>query len=285
MESVRPKDARSFLRLAAPLLQTDETRNNLILGIARSIAARPDLYPRHRFWTVAVGDGPVAAGLRTEPDNLVLADPAIDAALEPLLHAVAEDDPKIPGLIANAPFADRAAEIWTRLAGATVTTRFAEGVHELTSVAAVPSPRGRARSAEPNDRELAIAWAYAFAIEAIRHRTMDREQVRRLIDGRLEREDAGLWLWEVDGAPVSMAGYSATSSLGARIGDVYTPPEHRRRGFATALVAELSAWLLANGRRTCFLYTDLSNPTSNAIYATIGYHKVADAFEILFSTR
>jgi predicted GNAT family acetyltransferase len=63
---------------------------------------------------------------------------------------------------------------------------------------------------------------------------------------------------------------------------VYTPPEHRRRGYATALVAELSRFLLERGHRACFLYTDLANPTSNAIHERIGYQRIADAAEIRF---
>ena len=69
---------------------------------------------------------------------------------------------------------------------------------------------------------------------------------------------------------------------GIRIGPVYTPPEHRRRGYATTLVADLSAWLLERGHRACFLYTDLANPTSNRIYVEIGYERVCDAMEFVF---
>jgi predicted GNAT family acetyltransferase len=63
---------------------------------------------------------------------------------------------------------------------------------------------------------------------------------------------------------------------------VYTPPGRRGRGYATALVAALSAELLAAGRRFCFLYTDLANPTSNRIYQRIGYERVCDSAEIRF---
>jgi len=38
----------------------------------------------------------------------------------------------------------------------------------------------------------------------------------------------------------------------------------------------LTEQLLAEGRRYCFLMTDLANPTSNAIYARIGYRPVCD---------
>ena len=43
------------------------------------------------------------------------------------------------------------------------------------------------------------------------------------------------------------------------------------------LLPALSQLLLDQGRQFCFLYTDLSNPTSNKIYQAIGYRSVIDA--------
>jgi predicted GNAT family acetyltransferase len=76
---------------------------------------------------------------------------------------------------------------------------------------------------------------------------------------------------------VSVAGYGGDTPNGIRIGPVFTPPELRGRGYATSLVAQLSSRLLAEGRRFCFLYTDLANPTANAIYERIGYVRVCEA--------
>jgi predicted GNAT family acetyltransferase len=45
----------------------------------------------------------------------------------------------------------------------------------------------------------------------------------------------------------------------------------------------VSAEQLAAGRRFCFLYTDLANPTSNKIYVAIGYERVADSVEYAFT--
>jgi predicted GNAT family acetyltransferase len=56
-----------------------------------------------------------------------------------------------------------------------------------------------------------------------------------------------------------------------RIGPVYTPPERRARGYAGSAVAAASRRALAGGADTCMLFTDLSNPTSNKIYAEVGY--------------
>ena len=97
-----------------------------------------------------------------------------------------------------------------------------------------------------------------------------------MIDRYLGGGSRGLRLWEDGGRVVSLAGFGGPTPRGIRVGPVYTPPELRNRGYARALVADLSAERLAAGRRYCFLFTDLSNPTSNRIYQQIGYEPVRE---------
>ena len=103
-----------------------------------------------------------------------------------------------------------------------------------------------------------------------------------MVDHRLGARDGGFLLWEDGGEPVSAAGWGGPTPNGIRIGPVYTPPELRGRGYATALTAELSQRLLDEGRRFCFLFTDLANPTSNGIYERIGYVRVAESAMVAF---
>ena len=102
----------------------------------------------------------------------------------------------------------------------------------------------------------------------------------RSVDARLAGGAEGFSLWEADGRPVSLVCFGGPTPTGIRIGPVYTPPEHRGHGYASALTAEVSAQQLAGGRSFCFLYTDLGNPTSNAIYMRIGYERVCDSREV-----
>ena len=83
-----------------------------------------------------------------------------------------------------------------------------------------------------------------------------------------------LWLHD-DGGPVAIAGLSIPAGGAVRVGPVYTPPERRGRGYASALVAQRSAAARAEGLR-CLLYADLANPTSNGIYRAMGYRPVAE---------
>jgi uncharacterized protein len=88
-------------------------------------------------------------------------------------------------------------------------------------------------------------------------------------------------LWD-DGRVGCMAARARRTRRTESVNHVYTPPEERGRGFATALVADLSQRLLADGRAQCVLFTDLANPTSNAIYARIGYRPIGDFTMIRF---
>jgi RimJ/RimL family protein N-acetyltransferase len=287
MDVVRSSDPSGFLELTRPLVGADEARNNLFLGILGTLASDPTVYPSFRLWAALVDGEPVGAALRTEPYNLVLADALEDRALRSLLTAVRDDVGRIPGIIANAPFAERAEAIWTSMTGDRTATRFAEGVFELTEVTDLARAPGGPRPATREDEELLFRWLRHFTAEALAHRPPEGdERIRREIDARLTSDDAALWLWERDGETVSLAGYGGATPTGIRIGPVYTPPEERGNGFATTLVADLSRWLIEErAYRSCFLYTDLSNPRSNAIYERVGYRRVANALEIRFEPR
>jgi uncharacterized protein len=284
MEVLRPDDAPSFLRLAGPLLERDEARNQLPLGIAGTLIQRPDAYEVVRYWVVRDGEEPVAAAVRTEPFNLVLGDPASDAALGSLLAAVVTDDPEVPGIVGNVPFVEPAAERMAAASGRTAERILSQGVYGLTAVRDVARAQGGARAATAEDRAQILAWVRAFAVEAIPDPDEAFQRMERNLESRFGGQGGGFWLWEDRGEPVSLSGFSGPTPTGIRIGPVYTPPEHRKHGYATTLVADLSGWLLEQGHRGCFLYTDLANPTANRIYVEIGYERVCDAMEFVFRT-
>ena len=282
MEVLRPEDAVAFLRLAGPLLERDEARNQLPLGIAGTLIAHPGAYEVVHYWVVRDGEEPVAAAVRTEPFNLVLGDPSSDTAIDPLLEAVLVDDPEVPGIVGNVPFVEPAAERLAGASGRAAERILSQGVYELTAVRDVARAPGGARAATTEDRAQILAWLRAFAEEAIPDPEEAFERMERNLESRFGGEGGGFWLWQDRGEPVSLSGFSGPTPNGIRIGPVYTPPEHRKHGYATTLVADLSAWLLEQGHRACFLYTDLANPTSNRIYVEIGYERVCDAMEFTF---
>jgi len=272
-------DPAAFLDTAAPLLLEDEARHNLILGLAGTLRDEPSRYPEHRLWLVEDGAGVAAAALQTPPFNLVLARPRSDAAVELLARDV-EDG--LPGVVGALPEVDVFTRAWSARTGGAARVVHRQGIYALAQVRPVYGVPGRMRRGTRADRPLLLDWWRAFAVEALHDGHPDLAGLERAVDHRLASSIAGVALWEHAGEPVSLAGYGGATPNGVRIGPVYTPPQLRGRGYASALVAELSADLLAHGREFCFLYTDLANPVSNRIYERIGYERVCESAEVTF---
>ena len=286
MDVVRLDDAAAFLTEAGPLLLADEARHNLILGIAGTIRDSPDRYPLRSLWVVREEGEVAAAALRTPPYNLVLARPRSAPALAALAEAVAGEE--IPGVTGTEPEVHEFAELWSEHSAVAGRVNMRQGVYALEQVAPLPEVPGSARVATGDDYELALRWWIAFGEEVLHEGGPGREDAEQNVRHKLSSPTSGLLLWEDGGGPVSLAGWGGPTPNGIRIGPVYTPPELRGHGYATALTAELSQRLLdgrlyEGGRRFCFLYTDLANPTSNAIYERIGYRRVAEAAEVVLS--
>jgi uncharacterized protein len=264
-------------------LRRDEARHNLALGILSTALAEPDAYPTVRGWLVRDRTAVVAVALRTPPHNLVLAAPLRTDALELLARAVDDD---LPGVVGGVPEVDTFAREWVRARELGITVRFEQRIYALRELRPPPPIEGGFRPANAADRDLIVEWVAAFAAEALAEGPdTDAERVLRTVESRLAARESGFGLWEVDGGVVSLAGFGAPTPTGIRIGPVYTPTRERGRGYGTAVTAAVSRLCLEQGRRVCFLYTDLANPTSNSIYLRIGYEPVCDSRELAFVPR
>jgi uncharacterized protein len=278
-------DPEAFRDAAVPFLTEDEARHNLILGISSTLIQQPAVYGLFDLWTVSDGEVVVGAALRTPPYNLVLAQPSTDGALDVLVERLTDEGQELPGVVAALPELDDFVATWTAGRELDATLVLRQGVYELREVLPIPMPPGDPRPATPGDRDLVLAWMREFAAEAIPHQP-ESERQERLFEQRLVGSPRhGLWLWEDAGRPVSMSGYGGETPNGIRIGPVYTPPELRGNGYATGLVSAQSRWLLESGRRFCFLYTDLDNATSNALYRRIGYRITCESAEVRFDSK
>ncbi len=280
----QPRSADDFLDVAGEFLARREAEHNLIFGICSAIRLSPDAFGQQppRFFTAADASGTiVAAALQTPPNNLVVSHVDDHAAIELLVDALVDDAP--PGVLAPKGVIEPFLDAWAGRTGESAHLEVAERVFQLDRVIPPRRPAtGSWRLAAPDDRELVADWVVAFSTEAMPEQP-PIEHPLEVADRWIARVNRLLYLWEDGGRVVSVVGAGGETPNGIRIGPVYTPPEARGRGYATSLTAAASADQLENhGRRFCFLFTDLANPTSNAIYQSIGYEPVCDMDQYRF---
>jgi RimJ/RimL family protein N-acetyltransferase len=187
--------------------------------------------------------------------------------------------PQVPGINAEPQAAEAFAETWRQRTGHEVTVHRRMRLHCLgTLVWPDPVPEGRPRVADQRDRDLLTEWFGAFAVEVNDAAAADHSAA---VDERLGY--GGITVWEAGGVPVSIAGVTRAVRGMIRVGPVYTPPALRSRGYAGGATAAVSRAALDAGATQVVLYTDLANPTSNALYERLGYRAVEDRVVLTFA--
>lgn len=282
MQLIRFDDPAAFAERATGFLEAREAEHNLILGLTTMVLTTDEYKLPPYLACVEHEESVIAVAFRTPPHNLILSEMETDVEV---IDLIAQDVHKLysgalPGVSGPKRVTRAFARRWAALTQQGVQLHMAQRIYRLDKVIFPTGVPGELRRAAAADRDLMQEWLGAFHQEAMG--TVDQTSVERAVRNYLTSQNRGLYLWVDGGQPVSMAGSTGPTPHGIRIGAVYTPPEFRKRGYASACVAAVSQAMLDSGRQFCFLYTDLGNPTSNHIYQDIGYRPVSDVDEYHF---
>jgi predicted GNAT family acetyltransferase len=285
-------DAAEFLEAAGDYLARDPVVSTVVATVARRVQERraDGVVPPAGDWWLVVSNRSgevVGAGMRTAPfapyPPFLL--PMPDRASVALAHVLYERGEQVLGVNGALPAVDLFAAEMVRLVGGRVEVAHHTRLHELRQLTSPRPVPGHLVTASETDVDLVSEWFAAFMGDADEqagrrrgasaHDVPDREEI-------LARLRAGLvWLWvDPAGTPVHLTASNPPAVGVARIGPVYTPPGQRGRGWASNAVAEVSRRLQREGSRVC-LFTDQANPTSNRIYAALGYRPVVDMADLL----
>ncbi|WP_020142706.1 GNAT family N-acetyltransferase [Terracoccus sp. 273MFTsu3.1] len=270
-----PAEAQAWF---ADLVSREPEALSVVASVTEGLVVDRNRYRGPRWWATTDGSGEVVgAFMHTPPHPLHIALASADEARDLAALLVAQRD-VLPGVGGQRGPAEAFATEWVARTGATSRVAMEVGRFDLPTRPHVPfQVSGSFRLATEADTALVDDWHQRF-VEAI-------DGVARVVPS-LDRHVASgrVGLWEDAGRAVSMA-YASTANGGVtRISGVWTPPDLRGRGYASGVVAALSADRLDAGE-SCMLYTDLANPTSNAIYTAMGYRRVGDSISIAFGAR
>ena len=120
-------------------------------------------------------------------------------------------------------------------------------------------------------RDLMIQWLTQYSQEAIGMTAQDAaNSAAHAVDDIAA--DPQQWVLVVDGVPVAKTGFNADFDGVAQVGGVFTPPEHRGRGYARRAVAMHLAQAAEFSRFTLFAASD----TAARVYKSIGFKRIGD---------
>lgn len=277
---VGPERRVEFAELVRPVLELDPVGNtNILTAVGRlpSDERPPHAEDCYGYWTDA--EGRIRAAFIAPHDHVVTLSAALpeQAATELPPIWLKSGRARPAGVFGQVATAERIAADWVGLTGGSyhAVPRRAFRLFSFDEPTPPdPAPRGEARHATPEETELATLWHAAFLAEC---GFVATEDLTAAVRSRIEQRRQ--LMWTVDAVPVAQAVYTPIVAGTARIIGVYTPSEHRRNGYAAGLTWAISHQALADGAERVVLHTDLSNPTSNAIYQRLGYRPVHDSTE------
>lgn len=279
-------DAESFIDFAQEFLHQNEAQNGLIIGVAQRYAQKkPNDDVKRRFFLIFKGEQPILAAFRTPPFGLSVTPLYYPQAIEleeeviileevtsVLSDLVAKAYENIPSLNGAKVVVESFVKQWFLKTKSQGQFSLPMRLHRLNEVANLSLPQGVFKQATQKDAQLIHQWLVEFQVETLGEHPPSLEEITT----GLSTADPRFYLWYVDEQPVSMAAWSRPTKTGVSVNAVYTPKNLRGHGYATAVVHQLSTLLLNRGFLFCILYTDMTNPISNSIYAKIGYKGILD---------
>ena len=270
--------AEDFLEVAEEALYQNEPLNCLMIGVVDRLVGNPNYYGKDDpYLGVVSRDGDlILAGTMTPPFGLLVTPLAEDAGKGTalLVRGLIHEGLAPPDVHGVKPYSRQFAELWAASTGGKIELDMAQRMYKLEKVTHPESITGHMIQAKMEHLDLVAEWLRKFEIDSFGEETRSPDVYRRMAKDRIASRD--WYLWQDGEEVVSMCLRTRPTRTGCSVSGVYTPPEKRRRGYATACVAALSQKLLDEGFLFTSLFTDLANPTSNSIYMKIGYQPLAD---------
>jgi len=272
IEVRRIQEPAEVLEVADSFLLSRPTEHNVVLTLLEARRRQPQ---PGRYWLISDGSDVQGVGFQSPLSFVATVTPMPVPAARALADVMAGEDPPLPGLNGEAPTAAALAGQWTERTKLPAVPWQGQRLYQARAIRAPRGVPGDVRLGRPADRDQLVEWVRAFHQEATPEEPANPAAT---VDSRLPAGD--MWVWD-DGEPRSMTTLAPATAGVVRIQAVYTPPAHRGRGFAGAMVASLSEQILGQGDLPA-LYADLGNPVSNSIYRRIGFECVAEILRYRF---
>ncbi len=260
MQVFQHSDAHSFLNRAEKWLSTKETEHNIILAVAHLLTTDNHFRDPVYLATVERGEEVVGCVIRPPPDSLYVTHLPMESLAE-IVEQLRSYYKSLPQLMGPELTATEFAKKWP-LQKWKLHSR--HRWYSLTQVQPLQRhAAGYLRPAKATDLVFLTDWAAAYAVEM--DTRVDVIEVFKLMVKR-----GLLQLWDDDGPRCAITASGLTPNS-ARISTLYTPPEHRGRGYASTAVASISQQVLNTGRHLCVVAADVNDKVANRLYQRVGY--------------
>lgn len=250
------------------LVQTQEYRDSAPIttnsfGTA-ALSANEDT--KCNWWVVRDGNKVVGCAMHVAGEGFGVSSMSVEAA-EALAKTVAATDCTFPSIhgpkVPATAFMERFSSL--RSLSNESTTNKTVLLYTIDTLIKPTCVNGQFRLVTNDDLDLVVEWIKAYNAESEPNEIFDHLEYA---SGKIR--DSLFYFWTFEGKTVALAGHSVVASGFARIVPVYTPPQHRRKGYASAITAFVTEMLQSRGVQV-MLFADGGYEASNAVYQKLGF--------------
>ena len=257
-------------------LYQHEAQNGLLLGLWGSFNKSNSLIVlRDSNQQITL----VAAYIDQPYRNLVLSHTSVTDPSE-LIKKCEELKLDLGGIVGTQELVKPFVQIWVKKVQTSAKIVMEQMLYEMKTLKPHQKVQGADRIAQKKDFDILTEWNIAFRNESMPDEPIRRMDAEKAAQMAIVNQDT--FIWDVNGVDVSSAQIARPTENSMSVRYVYTPPEHRKRGYASAVTAAASEAIFAKGKKSCVLYTDAMNPTSNKIYQNLGYEWVCNSIYYRF---
>jgi len=277
---ISTNDAKAFFEKTQQILEKDEINGSLINGIIKKVISNKNAYGDKEPWFfIGYNEEEISVlAIMTPPYKMLIYGNFEKDVINGLIVEIDSKNIFIPGITGENKITEYFVMEWIRKHNCRYKVDTNLRLFILQNVNNYTKPTGIFRKGELSELDTIYPLRKYFSIEC--NEPVNDTIIYESLKNSIKQEE--VYVWE-DGSIVAMAVKTRPTENGMTVGGVYTLKEHRQKGYATALVSELSQNILNFGKKFCILYTDLSNPTSNSIYQKIGYKPVVDSISYSFN--
>lgn len=263
-------DISAFQRRALPLLKSQSAVNSLKLGILEYYR-RNENEPNDAVLAVGVKGETVAAVFIQTRSLYFFAQEADTAeSIHSVIEAFLARQIEIHQVMGHGDTALRFAQAWKEHTQADFLFAGKDYLYELRQIGDTQPPmKGMLQRAVRADLPALKPLFRAYEQEDLGLARTDEELEASITEGLAEYE---IYLWN-DGGVKSMVTAMLPFDGGVELANVFTPQEHRQKGYAAACITEVCKALFRR-YASIVLFVNHENTAANSLYAKIGFRVV-----------
>lgn len=273
MQVVIEKDPVAFLNKYETWLRRKTLENSLILGVLRG--CKIGIYKNPLFFIVVENEKTLLLSMRTPSKNLIISGDGSKETFEALARFLVKEGIEIPWAIGSSGKVKGFLDFYGGLTNKEFVFDKKTNIYSLTKVIMPENIEGKLVLATQDDLEFLAKCKYDFNRDILpeeHHLTMEEARDKKAKN----INEKNVAVWKVNGENVAEIVFDNLEYM-SHIRDVYTLPEFRKRGYASAMTAKISQMLLDKGCDSVCLFADADDSTSNGVYQRIGFNHVTNS--------